>query len=485
MSTDADRPNILILHADQHRWDCLGCYGTPDIRTPALDALAEDSVLYENHFCSLPVCTPSRYSLITGLYVHQHQGWTNHSTIRPALPTFPRRLRDAGYRTAAVGKMHYTPTYLDVGFERMLLAEQHGPGRHDDDYHRYLRDLGLADRADLTDQVREYRGQAPPEYWECFGAMPSDLPEEHHSTTWIADRALEALDPWTGGGNLLMVGFIKPHHPFDPPASWADLYDPPSLSLRPGWTEQPIEDVRRMFFDYTRLTEPVLRRVMAHYYATISQIDHHVGRILALLKARGLYDNTLVLYTSDHGEYLGFHHMLLKGGPMYDPLVRTPLLVKYPRQVRAGERNAGLVSHVDVAPTLLGAVQLDVPETWPGVDLAAETAGYNYVFAEDRRGASYMARSQTGKLLWNRGGPCRFFDLAADPLEQQDLYDDPARQPEIAAHKQALAEWALLETPTPPYVDEGAPRCRAPNVPALQDDHRQRSVRYFRQKMAD
>jgi arylsulfatase A-like enzyme len=189
-------PNILILHADQHRWDSLGCMGNPQVRTPALDGLADDGVLYENHFCPLPVCTPSRYSLLSGLYVHQHQGWTNHSTLRPGLATFPRLLREAGYRTAAVGKMHFTPTYLDVGFERMWLAEQDGPGRYDDDYHRYLRSQGLADRIDLTDQEREYRRQAGPDYWRCFGAACSDLPEEHHSTTWIGRRARRC---WTTG----------------------------------------------------------------------------------------------------------------------------------------------------------------------------------------------------------------------------------------------------------------------------------------------
>jgi arylsulfatase A-like enzyme len=161
-----DRPNILIVHADQHRYDCLGAYGNPDVRTPNIDALAADGVRYENSFCCFPVCTPSRYSLITGLYVHQHLGWNNRCTLPAGLPTLPRILRNAGYHTKAVGKMHYTPTYLDVGFEEMVLAEQDGPGRYDDDYHRWLRAEGLCDRIDLMDQVQEYRQLAPPRYWE-------------------------------------------------------------------------------------------------------------------------------------------------------------------------------------------------------------------------------------------------------------------------------------------------------------------------------
>jgi len=129
----SDRPNILIIHTDQHRTDCLGCYGNPDIRTPHIDSIARDGVLFQNSFCPYPVCTPSRYSLISGLYVHQHRGWTNHSTLPEGTPTAPSLLQEAGYATKAVGKMHYTPTYSDVEFQEMELSEQDGPGRWDDD----------------------------------------------------------------------------------------------------------------------------------------------------------------------------------------------------------------------------------------------------------------------------------------------------------------------------------------------------------------
>ena len=139
------KPNILIIMADQHRADCLGAYGNPDIQTPHIDSLATDGARYPNSFCPFPVCTPSRYSFLSGLYVGQHLGGSNHCTLPAGLPTFPRVLRENGYRTKAVGKMHFTPTYLDVGFEEMWLAEQNGPGRYDDDYHRWLMAEGLSD----------------------------------------------------------------------------------------------------------------------------------------------------------------------------------------------------------------------------------------------------------------------------------------------------------------------------------------------------
>ncbi len=261
---------------------------------------------FPHSFCPFPVCTPSRYSLLSGLYVHQHGGWTNRCTLAPGIATFPRLLRAAGYRTHAVGKMHFTPTYLDAGFDHLELAEQDGEGRLDDDYHRELRDNGLLDALDLMDQRVEFRARAPKQYWQNFGAQTSDLPEEWHSTTWIANRALQAIDGWSESGNLLMCSFIKPHHPFDPPAPWDAMYDPDDIELLPGWTDEiPTRDrPYRGYFPNEKLSEATLRRITAYYYATISQIDHHVGRMVARLKARGLYESTLILFTSDHGEYL-------------------------------------------------------------------------------------------------------------------------------------------------------------------------------------
>ncbi|MDF1514628.1 MAG: sulfatase-like hydrolase/transferase, partial [Anaerolineae bacterium] len=396
LSTLDNRPNILIIHADQHRFDCLGAYGNSDIQTPNIDQLAQDGIKFDNSFCSFPVCTPSRYSFLSGQYVRQHAGWTNHSTLAPGIPTFPKILRDAGYVTAAVGKMHFTPTYLDVGFQHMQLAEQDGPGRYDDDYHRWLMAQDLCDHVDLMDQVREYRNQATPAYWDTMGAMQSDLDEAHHSTTWIADRAQEQLDTWGAGGNLMMVGFIKPHHPFDPPEPWTNQYNADELSILPGWLADPLQrDIAysKGYFPHADLTEAKLKRVMAHYYATISQIDFHVGRMISKLKKRGLYKNSLILYTSDHGDYMGYHHLLLKGNYMYDPLIKVPLIIKLPGQERAGQSTSSLVSNLDIAPTLLSIAGCDIPNTMRGLDLSKPNAGRDIIFAEGWAGQEIMVRT--------------------------------------------------------------------------------------------
>ena len=466
------RPNVLIIQADQFRWDCLGAAGNADVRTPNLDRLAEDAVRYPNAFTPYPLCTPSRYSMLSGLYVRQHAGWTNRSTLAPGVETFPRALRRSGYRTAAVGKMHFTPTYLDVGYDHMELAEQDGPGRYDDDYHRELSEAGLAPVSDLVDQEPEYRSGAHQSYWHTYGSERSNLPEKWHSTTWIAERALSELDRWKErGGQLLHVSFVKPHHPFDPPAPWDERYDPEALIPPPGWTDQIPEADRvhgKAYFDYEPLTLPVLRRVMAHYYATISHLDHHVGRLLDRLRERRLYHDTLIIFVSDHGEYLGFHHLLLKDGPMYDPLVKVPLLIKFPATTEAHRRGGHvddeLVSLVDVAPTVLAACGLTSSTVLPGVDLTRPGAGHSYVFAEDRRdGVAYLARSRRHKLLMSDGpGRDAFFDLDRDPCEIDNRIADASYADQVSQLREALSEWALRTAIPPPYVDGAAPQTAAP-----------------------
>ena len=500
------QPNILIIHADQHRFDCLGAYGNPDVRTPNIDALASDGVRYENSFCPFPVCTPSRYSLLSSQYVHQHLGWSNHCTLPAGIPTFPKVLREAGYRTKAVGKMHFTPTYLDVGFDEMLLAEQDGPGRFDDDYHRWLRDEGLVDRLDLVDQRREYRKDAPQAYWNSVGALTSDLDEKHHSTTWIAERAMETLESWSctelgqktdaGGsssGNLLMIGFIKPHHPFDPPAPWNEMYDPNTLTLLPGWLEEPLpRDIERSpgYFPHVAHTEAKVRRAMAYYYASISQIDTHVGRMVDFLKQRGLYDNTLILYTSDHGDYLGFHHLLLKGNTMYDPVIKVPLVIKFPKdgetQPRAGEVSDALVNNIDVGPTLLRAAGSDVPASMQGTDLADVTTLRDVAFAENWGGQEYMVRSGTAKLLLCQDpAKSQFFDLVADPLEMENRIDDPAHGDTVAEFRGHLLQWALFDARTRVHLDYRAPVISGANVPQRGDGHAEELEAYFARRMGE
>jgi arylsulfatase A-like enzyme len=469
------RPNVLVIQADQFRADCFGAAGNPDVLTPNLDRLAADGVRYPNAFCPFPVCTPSRYSLLTGLHARQHGGLTNRSTLAPGIDTFPRALRRTGYRTAAVGKMHFTPTYLDTGYDRMDLAEQDGPGRYDDDYHRELLGAGLVPVTDLVDQEHEYRQRAPASYWQTFGCGRSNLPAEWHSTTWIAERAHRVLNGWSAdGGQLLHVSLVKPHHPFDPPAPWDELHDPDALTLLPGWTAA-IPDAdrahRRAYFDYEPLTSHVLRRVMAYYYGAISHLDHQIGRLLDLLRRRGLYDQTLIIFTSDHGEYLGFHHLLLKDGPMYDPLVKVPLLVKFPAGRRRGVVDDALVSLIDVAPTILGVCGCPPRTSLPGIDLSDQSVVRDHVIAEDRRqGSAIMLRTRRHKLLsYDDADRDAFFELEHDPYELHNRIGDADHDEAVRDLRNRLSHWALFDATMPTYADEAAPQIGRPDARGIDE----------------
>lgn len=467
------RPNILLLHADQHRWDCLGCYGNPDVKTPSIDGLAAEGSRYTNHFTVYPVCTPSRYSLLCGQYVHQHTGWTNQSTLPAGTATFPELLRRAGWHTTAVGKMHFTPTYLDVGFERMILAEQNGDGRFEDDYHTYLMEQGRIDAIDLTDQVDEHRLRAGQSYYDHFGAFESDLPEELHSTSWITRQALKELESWDPqGGNLLMVGYIKPHHPFDPPAPYSTMYDPASLQIPPGYIpEVPQKDFENHhgFFDHRTLTEERLRRIVAMYYGTITQIDDGIGEILSLLKEKGMYEDTMIIYTSDHGEYLGYHHMLLKGNYLYDPLARIPLIIKYPKGMESAPTDGRMSENIDLGATILSVCGVRPADGMYGMDLRGGEQR-TYAFSEGQYGTDarpcigYMIRSERYKLIVSGSmEEAMFFDLERDPLELRDEIENPAYAEEIRLHREELIRRVLFSSLGRNHLDPQAPQRRDPS----------------------
>ncbi len=503
-----ERPNILFILSDEQRADCLGTAGNREISTPTIDRLAAEGVRYDNMYCTLPICTPSRYSILSGLHVHQHQGWNNRSTLSTRIPTFPRTLRESGYDTASVGKMHFTPTYLDVGFDRLTLAEQAGQGKYDDDYHRYLRQHGRFDHLDFMDQDFVARPNAPEAYWKSAGTAVSELPEEYHSTTWIGDRAVEEISRWSESDdpNLLMVGFIKPHHPFDAPKRWAELYDPRKTSLLPGYTSEclPIELAYRdsHHWDPNRLKEPQLRAITAMYYAMISQIDYQVSRIVDALKQQGEYENTMIIYTSDHGEYLGFHHLLAKGNRMYDPVVRVPLIIKYPETASTDEQsqaaggeypapgtaNDRLFSMIDIFPTIAGAAGCDTPEELPGIDLADERNrnGREAVFAEVYRGKEYMVRTKEHKLLKHRDPEqSLLLDLTDDPYEMKDRIDDASYESVRDQLEDRLSRWLFFDTLAPAYSNKDEPVAPCARELPLDQSTRREMEQYFYEHMDD
>lgn len=488
------KPNILIVHCDQLRYDCISPnfpQNYPEnarVITPNIDKLASDGINYTNCFTTFPICTPARYSFITGMYVHQHLGWSNHCTIPRAFArdmAFPSLLKENGYNTACVGKMHYTPTYLDVGFDKMILAEQDGPGRYDDDYHAELIQKGKIDYIDARDQIYTYRQKAPREYFDNFGTDPSNLPDELYSTDWIAEKAMQELKQWgSDRPNLLMVGFIKPHHPFDVPDKWSNLYNEDKLIPLPGWSDavSSIDNkYAKGFFNYNLIDNAKLKKVMKKYFGSITHIDHYVGEFIKLLKERGIYDNTLIIFTADHGEYMGFHHLLLKGNYMYDPLIKVPLVVKYPEgsegyEIGTNEKRREIksfVSIIDIYATILEEADVMIPQAlWEnviplpldtretsnqdGIDGTDEDELRKLIFAESG-GGNYMVRDHNYKLLLCKSKTSQFFDLKKDPHEFTNLYNEPEYSGLIAQYKEELLKWLAFKSTSLDHLDEFAP----------------------------
>ena len=465
-----NQPNILILHCDQLRQDCLGFNGNADVRTPNLDRLAADSVNYENHYTVYPICTPSRYSFWSSLYVHQHGAWDNQATLPSGYPTFPGVLREQGYHTAAVGKMHMNPTYQDIGFSEMELAEQNGIGRFEDDYHRWLMDNGKIDRFDLHHQSGIFYEEGKSHLYDMCQCAESDLEERFYSTEWITRRAEEQIGRWEEDAPaVLMVGYVSPHHPFDPPAPYSTMYDPEKLRLLDGYTQEALKrdvEANGTAMDYTSLSEGDVRAMMAAYYGMISEIDDGIGRLIGLLKRKGLYENTMIIFTSDHGEYMGFHHMMLKCNYLYDPLAKIPLLVKYPGQKDAGRTESALSENIDVAPTVLEACGVKAPASMQGKSLLTG-GGREFVFSEGQYGTEeeprigYMLRTKRYKLLVQGSMEnTMLFDLEKDPEELENVAEDPAYGEILAGLQRRLADFVLFHSTGKVYRNRQEPQLR-------------------------
>jgi arylsulfatase A-like enzyme len=221
---------------------------------------------------------------------------------------------------------------------------------------------------------------------------------------------------------------------------------------------------------------------MAMYYANVSHIDQKVGRMIQVLKDRGLYENTMIIYTSDHGDYLGYHHMALKGNALYEGTMRVPLIIKYPRAGEGGEDSEALVSNVDLAPTILGRAGCDCPDEIEGIDVRRNPEGRDIVFAENG-GVEYAVRTRDRKLLYGAADICsQFFDLERDPCELENLYDEPDRQEEIQQLRERLAHWRLFESRTPTHLDENAPIIDRPNARRAGEGHRDGMRAYYRKR---
>ena len=438
-------PNIVFITCDQLRNDALGCYGNRVIRTPHVDRLAEGGVRFDRTFAACPVCAPNRGSIATGRYPSINGLRCNGMVLPHTELTFMEVLRRSGYATGGVGKMHFGPQWgfpedggplCDPGPE---LAIDPQPTPDEFPWYGFEEFLGTEDHR--VGPYGEYLAQHGYDVWADPHSFTypqhlcarSKYPQEHHQTAWVADRSVEFIERQTAERPFfLWTSFVQPHHPFVAPAPFDTMYDPSEMPL-PLWDEAVVQGwpdkYRRTYYadgggrheaiGMCNLTDADWRRIKAHYYGMVSLIDKQVGRLVEALKRRRMLENTMILFTSDHGELLGDYHLVFKG-TAYDCVTSVPLIVTLPDGRSAGQAREALCSSVDLAPTVLDLAGVDVPPGMQGVTLSRVLDDPSHrvrdaVFIER---ASYpTVRTENALLAWHCQGDAQgeLYDLRTDP----------------------------------------------------------------------
>ncbi|MGC1427336.1 MAG: choline-sulfatase [Albidovulum sp.] len=442
-----DKPNILMIMADQLAPQALSFYGNSVCKTPNLDRWAADSVLFENAYCNYPVCVPSRASMMSGRLTPAIEVWDNACELASSQPTIAHHLRHLGYHTVLSGKMHFIGPDQLHGFDERTVTDVYPSG---------------------FDWVADW--QAGPAFvpsatglngvvdaGPAARTLQEDFDEEvaHTAVQTIYDLARRGSDagPW-----FQIASFTSPHTPFVADQKYWDRYNPDEIDA-PHVGALHFDDLdyasRALFFAHGRhrhrVTEDDLRRARHGYYAMISFIDDKVGEILAALKASGQADNTVVIFCADHGEMLGERGMWFKQS-FYEWSARVPLIVSAPARY-APRRVKDCVSLVDLLPTLvgIGGGEMTLPCDGESLEPALTGGSTRDLVISDYYGIGpcvpyRMVRHGRFKLIYTHGHPDLMYDLDADADELQNLADDPAHKDTLAGLKTILLDgWDPVE----------------------------------------
>ena len=434
------RPNILWYCTDQQRFDTIQALNNPLVRTPHIDALVRSGVAFTHAHCQSPICTPSRASIMTGLYPSRvHNTRNGNDTFPDSPPLISKLIADSGYHCGMIGKFHLVSAgkrpepRLDDGFSDWW--HSHAPrddwpvGTHD--YADWVRDKG----ADLN-ALRE---------------TAERVPTELHQTTWASERAIEFISrehqqPW-----LLNINIYDPHPPFTPPKSYADQFNPDDMP-GPYFQESDLAHQAKLAKvdfqgDVKRPEDHNAKDAQAKYYAMIAQIDDQFARILECLDRTGQRDNTVIIFTSDHGETLGDHGLMFKGCRFYEGLVRVPLIFSWPGHFQQNVQAAGLVELLDMSATILDLCGVEIPDYFQGRSLLPVLNGeqngdhirdfvrceyfeaLDPFFTDGVGSHATMYRDGRYKLsLYHDQKLGELYDLETDPWEFNDLWDSPEHQ---------------------------------------------------------
>ena len=421
------RLNLIILTNDQHRADALGCMGNPVVKTPAVDGLAKQGVLFHQHFVQCPQCVPSRSAMHTGRYPHTNRTPSNLFQLPEREETLAEILGAQGYRTATTGELPFAPTKYLGGFQEVLPGGEKMPPGH-----------------------AELRKQHAENLKKDFQAVTAPWAEEHDETVLFAARATKFLRENRDRPFYLHVNFRRPHHPFDPPAPWDRMYAgahfPAShkregeMRNKPPAQQKSVES--SVGFDLRTMTPRDLDRIKSYYYGMISLNDKYIGQVLDELKKLDLDGRTVVVFNADHGEMLGDHGLLFKGGYFYDEVVHVPLILRAPGL--APKRVSELVETVDLLPTVLELLGIPVPEQVQGRSLlpviSGAQRGKQAVFSEFP--TTKMVRTRDWKLVHYVGAPYgELYNLKEDPHELHNRWDDPSCLAARSEMQGRLADW--------------------------------------------
>lgn len=445
-------PNILLIHSDQHRYDALACHGHPQVRTPTLDQLARDGVDFQRAFTPSPICTPARACLLTGRWPTQHglvciPNTEIYRCPHDLDPTLWRKLRERGYQQALIGKWHNeTPR---------------NPSAYID---RFVSEHAYAD-------WRASHGLMPqPRTNGWFGNLDPHITPDQHRLAWEAGEVTATISQFHQSRSPWMVRWdpSEPHLPNIIPESMKDAYPPESITPWPS------------FFD-TQEGKPFIQRqqrrtwgvdawgwdkwapVVSRYLAEIELMDRQIGRVLDHLDRLGLREQTLVIYSTDHGDYCGGHGQMDKHFSAYDDLMRVPLLMRWPGTIRAGAVCDEFVSHeLDLNATILKLVTGSVPQGAEGVDLLPSATGVGGtgrrdIFAQ-YQGTQFglysqrMLRTDRWKYAWNPTDIDELYDLDSDPAELTNLAQDPAHRETLMDMRRRLIHW--MEPIRDPLLNE-------------------------------
>ena len=443
-AAENQRPNLLYIHSDQHNPAVTGCYRDPLVQTPNLDRLAAAGVTFDNAYCPAPICVPSRMSMLSGRYPCENQVWTNNHALDSSIPTLAHAMGAGGYRPVLIGRMHALGPDQLHGYAERLVGD-HGPnhlgGTGVD--HGMLAGTAGPDRVSL-----EKSGPGQSAYQvhdECVTAAAVD----YLNQLGVRRRAGQECGPFS-----LSVGFMLPHQPFVARRQDYDLYrDSMSLPRNPS----PPLDQLHPYFQWWRqqcgiqeVSREEILRARTAYWALVTRMDLMIGEILQALERNDLQRNTLILYTSDHGEQVGEHGLWWKQ-TFYEDSVRVPAILSWPEVLPRGRRCARVVSALDLNATMLealGAPPLPHSRGRSLLELLRQPQGTNWddvAFSEyctDEGCYHRMIRRDAWKLNYYHGQEPQLFNLEEDPHEIRDRAADPACQDLLRdLHAQLLDGW--------------------------------------------